>query len=121
MYGQKKDEDVFLKYLREKHLGEMGIYTGSGDNSSGLEERRRRQQREREAAQAERARIAEWDRQQAAQRAEKRAWQDAQDARAPEKKDKMGWSDYVAIVGLTVVIYWVLGLAGLVLKFLGLG
>jgi hypothetical protein len=69
MYGHKKDEDVFVKYLRESHLGEHGIWTGSADNSFGLEERRRRQEREREAAEAERARLAEWDRQQAAQRA----------------------------------------------------
>ena len=69
MYGQKKDEDVFLKHLRDYRDGELGFYSNSWGNSLGREARLREQQRAQEAARADRAYLAEWDRQQAVQRA----------------------------------------------------
>lgn len=69
MYGQKEDEDVFLKHLRDFRDGELGLYSNSWGNSLGREARLREQQRAQEEAQAKRAYLAEWERQQVAQRA----------------------------------------------------
>lgn len=121
MYRQKKDEDVFLKHLRDYRDGELGLYSSSWGNSLGREARLREQRRAQEEAQARRAHFAELDRQRAAQRADRQAYQDMMKAKVPAVKEKMSWRDRAALVGVGIAAYGALALIGFVVKVLGLG
>ncbi len=118
MYGQKKDEDVFLKHLRDYRDGELGLYSNSWGNSLGREARLREQQRAQEEAQANRAYLAEWERQQAAQRAGSYI---GSSARSNERQSSIsGGKELLGPVGAAFVIVMLVGVLGRLLEGLGL-